>query len=160
MNLLNYVKVIIMAALPVAELRGAIPLAILVYKMPWTVAYILSIIGNLLPVVPLLLFLGPVSEFLRRWKIFDIFFNWLFKRTRRKEKSFQKYGPFALMLFVAIPLPVTGAWTGCAAAFLFGIPFFRAFTMIAFGVMFAGVIVTLATTGTLEFLKIFVKLPT
>ena len=110
--------------------------------------YILAVIGNMLPVIPLLLFLDPVSTYLRRFKIGDMFFSWLFTRTHYKHSErFEKYGTFALTIFVAIPLPVTGAWTGCAAAFVFGIKFRHALLAISAGVMIAGVIVTAFTLG-------------
>ena len=142
----DWLATIIMGALPISELRGAIPVAIGVYGMDPFLAYALAVFGNLLPVVPLLLFLGPVSDWLRRYRLFELFFTWLFARTRRKHSErFEKYGLLALTLFVAVPLPVTGAWTGCAAAFVFGIKFRHAFPAILAGVLIAGVVVTLVT---------------
>ena len=136
------------AALPVSELRGAIPLAIGVYGYdPWQ-AYLLAVLGNLLPVVPLLLFLGPVSDWLRRFTFWDKFFTWLFSRTRRKYiREHESFSLTALALFVAVPLPVTGAWTGCAIAFLVGFRFWPAFAAISTGVLLAGVIVTATVLG-------------
>ncbi|RLG30020.1 ligand-binding protein SH3 [Methanosarcinales archaeon] len=142
------VATMLMAALPVGELRVAIPVAIGVYGMDPLTAYVLSVIGNMLPVVPLLLFLESVSNYLRRWVFWDVFFNWLFTRTyRRHNGQFEKYGTIALLLFVAIPLPVTGAWTGCAAAFVFGIQFKHAFLAILGGVVLAGILVTSVVLG-------------
>ena len=84
--------------------------------------------------------------YLRRYRIFDIFFSWLFERTRHNHsESFEKYGTLALIIFVAIPLPATGAWSGCAAAFVFGIQFRHAFPAILAGVMIAGLIVSIVT---------------
>ena len=142
----HWLAVMVIGALPISELRGAIPVAMGIYGMGPLEAYFLSVLGNLIPVVPLLLFLEPVSEYLRRYRIFDIFFTWLFSRTRRNHsESFEKYGLLALTIFVAVPLPVTGAWTGCAAAFVFGIRFKHSFPAIAAGVMIAGIIVTAVT---------------
>ena len=142
------VATMLMAALPVGELRVAIPVAIGVYDMDPLTAYIAAVIGNMLPVVPLLLFLESVSNYLRRWVFWDVFFNWLFTRTyHRHNGKFEKYGTIALLFFVAIPLPVTGAWTGCAAAFVFGIQFRHAFLAILGGVMLAGIIVTSIVLG-------------
>jgi uncharacterized membrane protein len=136
------------AALPVSEVRGAIPLAIGVYGYaPWQ-AYLLSVLGNLLPVIPLLLFLGPVSDFMRRYSWGEKFFSWLFSRTRRKYiQDHENFGLTALAIFVAIPLPMTGAWSGCAVAFLLGFRFWPAFAAIASGVLLAGAIVTAAVVG-------------
>jgi uncharacterized membrane protein len=142
------VATMLMAALPVGELRVAIPVAIGVYGMDPLTAYIAAVIGNMLPVVPLLLFLESVSNYLRRWVFWDVFFNWLFTRTyHRHNGKFERYGTIALLFFVAIPLPVTGAWTGCAAAFVFGIQFRHAFLAILGGVMLAGIVVTSIVLG-------------
>lgn len=144
--------VVLIATLPVFELRGAIPVAMGVYSMTPAEAFLLGVLGNMLPVLPLLLLLGPVSEFLRRHsRLFDRFFAWLFARTRRKiEDRYEKYGAIALIPFVAIPLPVTGAWTGCAAAFVFGIRLRYSLPAIAAGVLISGTVVTLLTTGALS----------
>ncbi|NIA03001.1 MAG: ligand-binding protein SH3, partial [Nitrospirae bacterium] len=133
---------------------GAIPLALAPvniggFGMSAPEAYILAVVGNMIPVIPLLLFLEPVSNFLRRWKVWDMFFTWLFARAHRNHtERFEKYGILALTIFVAIPLPVTGAWTGCAVAFVFGIKFKHALLAIFLGVLISGVIVTtLSLTG-------------
>ncbi|MDI6860067.1 MAG: small multi-drug export protein [Methanocellales archaeon] len=150
MSIPNWISVILVAAMPISELRGAIPVAMMHGFNPLT-AYMLAVIGNLLPVVPLLLWLEPVSNHLRRYKSWDKFFDWLFTRTHRKHNErFEKYGTIALSLFVAVPLPVTGAWTGCAAAFVFGIKFKHALPAILLGVLIAGVVVTLTCLGVLK----------
>lgn len=142
----HWLSTILLSATPISELRGAIPIAIGIYGMGPIETYILAVIGNMLPVIPLLLFLDPVSTYLRRFKIWDMFFSWLFTRTHRKHSErFERYGTLALTIFVAIPLPVTGAWTGCAAAFVFGIKFRHALLAISSGVLIAGIIVTLLT---------------
>ncbi len=150
----DWAATIIIGMMPIAELRGAIPLALAPvelggFGMSVPEAYILAVAGNMIPVIPLLLFLEPVSNFLRRWMVGDIFFTWLFARTHLNHtERFEKYGTLALTIFVAIPLPVTGAWTGCAAAFVFGIKFKHALFAIFLGVLIAGVIVTtLSLTG-------------
>jgi uncharacterized membrane protein len=153
----HWLAVMVIGALPISELRGAIPVAMGIYGMGPFEAYSLSVLGNLIPVIPLLLFLEPVSEYLRRYRIFDVFFTWLFSRTRKNHsENFEKYGLLALTLFVAVPLPVTGAWTGCAAAFVFGVRFKHSFPAIAAGIMIAGIIVTIVTmTGMSLFDLIF-----
>ncbi|HKK83770.1 MAG TPA: small multi-drug export protein [Atribacterota bacterium] len=145
--MINLIKVFLLSTLPVLELRGAIPIAISYYKLPVIPSYLFSVIGNLVPAVFLLLYLKPFSDFLRKWHFFDIFFSWLFKRTRRHEKKYEKYGALFLLFFVAVPLPITGVWTGSVAAFLFGIRFWYAFPMMAGGVMIAGIIVTGTNLG-------------
>ncbi len=135
------ITVLIVAALPVSELRGAIPLG-MAMGLPLIKVITLSIIGNLLPVIPLLCFLEPVSEKLRHFKLWSSFFEWLFKRTQRKAEIVQRYEALGLALFVAIPLPITGAWTGCVAATLFKVKFRYAFLAIVAGVLIASIIVT------------------
>jgi uncharacterized membrane protein len=146
------VQVVLVAMVPLGELRVSIPFAMGVYKMSAPQAFMLSVLGNMLPVIPLLLFLEPVSNWLRRYRSFDRFFDWLFARTRRYNAKVEKYGALALAPFVAIPLPMTGAWTACAIAFVFGIRSRYAFPTIFAGVLGAGVIVTLSFMGVLVFL--------
>jgi len=138
--------ILAVAASPVLELRGAIPLAISLGYRPCE-AFFLSLIGNLLP-VPFLLFLfSPVCEKLRGMRGLRRFFQWLEERTKRKAHLVQKYKIFGLILFVAIPLPTTGAWTGSFAASLFQIRFRHAILAIFLGVFIAGIIVTTLSVG-------------
>jgi uncharacterized membrane protein len=137
--------VLIISALPVVELRLALPVAIIGLEMLWYYALPLAIIGNLLPVPFILLFLNTTSRFLSKIDIFNRMLQWLFERTRRRGKIVERYERIGLTLFVAIPLPVTGAWTGSIVAVLFGLKFRHAFLSIFIGVLIAGVIVTCAT---------------
>ncbi len=131
---------VIIAALPISELRGAIPVA-LVMGIPPLKAFFLSILGNSLPIIPTLFLLDPVSNKLRHFKIWRNFFDWLFETTKKKGDLIQRYEAIGLMLFVAVPLPMTGAWSGCIAASLFKIKFRYAFPAILLGVVGAGIIV-------------------
>jgi uncharacterized membrane protein len=147
-SIINYLSslpkdlaVFIISALPVLELRGAIPIGLSMGIEIKRVVF-LSIIGNLVPVAPILFLLEPVSGALRRFWPFNRFFDWLFARTRKRSALIEKYEFLGLMLFVAIPLPVTGAWTGCVAATLFKIRFRYAFLAISIGVCIAAAIVT------------------
>ncbi len=144
------------AMTPVGELRASIPIALGTYRMGIFETYIISVLGNLVPVVAILWILDPASRFLmKRFEIFDRFFTWLFNRTRRKYyKRFEKYSGFALVGFVCVPLPITGGWTGALISFVFGIPSKKALLHIAIGVMIAGVIVTIIsqTVGYVRFI--------
>lgn len=132
------------AALPVAELRVSIPLACGMGQ-PWVKTLLISYAGNIFPVIPLLLLLEPVSTKLRQFPAWKRFFDWIFERTKQKADMIQKYEALGLMFFVAIPLPGTGAWTGCIAASLFKIKFRYAFPAIVGGVIIAGAIVMFLT---------------
>ena len=139
---------IFVAMLPIAELRGALPIAITIFKMEPLKAYGLSVLGNMVPVIPILLILDPLSKWLsRRSSIFKRFFDWLFERTRRRGGAVEKYEALGLVLFVAIPLPITGAWTGCIASLIFGIRFRYALPAISAGILIAGIVVGLASLG-------------
>ena len=141
-NISHELLIIIISALPVLELRGALPVAINLFHMPWYKALCLAIIGNLLPVPLLLLFLDSLAGAVSRVGIGRRMVNWVFEHTRRRGKAIERYEKLGLMLFVAIPLPVTGAWTGSIAAFLLGLKFRYAFLSILAGVVIAGAIVT------------------
>ncbi len=142
-NLSDEAVVVLLATLPIFELRGAIPWAIYHYNMPWYKAYLLGVFGNFLPIPLILLILKYGLDLLSRIPFFRKFFEWLFARTRRKGVLIQKYEAFGLILFVMIPLPVTGAWTGSIAAYVFGIKFFPALLCILIGICIAGIIVTI-----------------
>ena len=144
MDLLDILKTIGTAALPISELRGAIPIAIGVYHFPWYYAYLFSVIGNLLPVPFILLLLNKLIPLLSRVRFLDRLMQWYIKWTKRRSKTIERYGWFGLALFVAVPLPVTGAWTGSILAILLGMRFRYAFPSITFGVIIAGAIVTSA----------------
>ncbi len=133
------------STLPVIELRGAIPVGILTLDMPWWKALAFAVAGNMLPVPLILALLGPLSRFAMRYRAGRRFFEWLFARTRRKTAGIEKYETLGLAIFVAIPLPATGAWTGAIAAFLLGIRRRHALWSILLGVVVAGVIVTALT---------------
>lgn len=139
--------------LPVTELRLTIPMALTLYNMPVWSAFIFSVLGNIIPIIFIIWGLDLlINKFLiHRVYIFNRFFAWLFERTRRKHsKKVERWGELALVIFVAIPLPGTGAWTGALIAFVFGIPLKRAFPLITLGVLIAGVIVTTITLGVIS----------
>jgi len=142
MGLSDPMAVVLISTLPIVELRGAVPVGHLFGMNPWVV-YVVAVLGNMIPVPLILLGLGPLSKFCMRFKIGKVFFEWLFARTRRKTANIEKYETLGLTVFVAIPLPVTGAWTGAMAAFLLGMTFKHAMISILMGVMIAGVIMTI-----------------
>lgn len=139
-----WLRAAVIAMVPVFELRGAIPIAYLSWNMSIWHTYLWAVAGNMVPIPFILLFLGPFSDWLRRHsRHMDRFFAWLFARTRRKHgKAFERWRDVALCLFVAIPLPGTGAWTGALAAFVFDVPFWPAMAAIFAGVLIAGVVVS------------------
>ncbi len=146
------ISVMIIGMTPIFELRGAIPVAIGAYKMTIIEAYFWAVLGNVIPVIFWVFFLEKISNWLmKNFKLWNKFFNWLFERTRKKAKDkIDKYGDWGLFVLVAIPLPVTGGWTGALAAFLFGIKKLKAIGVIFSGILVAGLIVTLLTIGVIS----------
>ncbi|WP_226669540.1 COG2426 family protein [Metabacillus litoralis] len=135
--------VIIVSALPILELRGGLPLAYLHYDFSLLKSSILSILGNILPIIPILILFQPLSKWLRRFNWYRKMYDWLYNRTMKKSGSVEKFGAIGLMLFTALPLPTTGAYSACVAAIIFGIRFRYAFLSITAGVLIAALIVSL-----------------
>ncbi|SES84026.1 Uncharacterized membrane protein [Natronincola peptidivorans] len=134
--------VLLIAAMPLVELRGAIPIGVSLGMHPLH-ATLLGIIGSLIPVPFLLILIEPVFSYLKRTKLFYKFTERTIRRTLKNSEKIRKYSIVGLILFVAIPLPTTGIWSGCLAAILFNIPFRYAFPAIAVGATIAGVIMFL-----------------
>ena len=147
--------IVAISVLPIVELRGAIPVGHVL--LPDTDKstrlgrddlrrsariFLYAVLGNMLPVPFILLLLGPVSALCMKIPLGKRFFDWLFARTRRKTADIEKYEFWGLAIFVAIPLPATGAWTGAMAGWLLGLNFFRSLLSIFFGVLGAGVVMT------------------
>ncbi len=131
------VMVVIIAAMPLTELRGAIPIGVSLGMHPLH-ATLLGIVGSMLPVPLLLLYLKPIFLFLRGTKPFRKMVDRTVKKTLQKGDKVKKYTSWGLMIFVALPLPTTGIWSGCLAATIFNIPFKNAFTAILLGTTISG----------------------
>ena len=167
--------VFVISILPIVELRGAIPVGAAL-DIPFYMNYAVAVLGNLLPVPFILLFIPKILDFLARYKFFRPVVEWLRKKADKNsskiiksdsenEKSEEADGASspdkkrlnagiftALLLFVAIPLPGTGAWTGGLVASLFNLPKRSSFLAITLGVLLCGVIMCLASYGVLGFL--------
>ena len=152
LNLPKEVVTLIISMFPIIEIRGSLPVAVSLLKMPLWQAYLWSVIGNSLIIIPFILFLEKFSDYLiKRSKFFANFFEWWFKRARKNKDFMQKYEALGLAIFVAIPLPVTGAWTACVLAYIFGIKKRYALPAIFLGVAVAGLIVMAITVGVIKF---------
>ena len=147
------VTILLVACLPIFELRLAIPLGIVKFNLPALEVYILSLLGNLLPVLPLLLLFKYSFHKLENIPLFGKFFKWWFRRVEQKSKIVEKWGFWGLVLFVSIPLPVTGAWTGAVAATLFEMKIRRAALAISLGVALAGIIVLVLSMWACELIN-------
>jgi len=140
------VLTVLLAASPVVELRGAIPFAI-VNGLPLFKSYILSVLGNMLPVVPLFFLFDFLFKKLIKFKIIGKALSWWFASIKKKSKEISIWGYLGLIVFVAIPFPTTGAWTGTLVARLLNFSLFKTLLAVLCGVLFSGIIVSLATLG-------------
>lgn len=134
--------VLLTAIIPGVELRGAIPVG-MALGMGGIEAFSMSYLGSLIPAIPVLVFLPPLLSRWRRSRFMSPFAQWITARAERKGRSFNSYSLWGLMLFVAIPLPSTGVWTGSIVAAVLGLPPKRSLLAIALGNLIAGVVVTI-----------------
>ena len=148
---LRYLTMFGLAMVPVSELRGAIPLG-LAYGIPWYECYILCCIANFIPVPFILLFIKKVIKWMGESKVefFKKVSLWIQNKADKNKDKVNRYGVFGLILFVAIPLPMTGAWTGALVAAVTNMKFGRAVICCLAGILIAGTIVTLISTGALS----------
>jgi len=133
--------VLAVAAIPVIELRGAIPLGIHL-GLPPLEAMVLAVAGNLAPIPLLYYVLLPAVSYLKGTGLFRRLVTSYVARSERESRRIKRYGLPGLILFVSIPLPVTGAWTGCLIALLLGYSLGRTMLALALGTLVAGTIVT------------------
>ena len=157
----NIFYVFLISMLPIIELRGAIP-AGAVLGIPFYLNYPAAVFGNLLPVPFILLFIPRILDFLARFKIFRPVVSWVRQKAHKysarilhreggeEKKRPRRFGGafWGLLLFVMIPIPGTGAWTGSLLSSVTGIRFWKALVAIVLGVLGAAVIMTLISYGT------------
>ena len=151
---MKYLITFLISMVPVIELRGAIPYGITAGLEPWLV-YPLAAIGNLLPVPFILLFIRKIFQWMKRYEKLGKIATKLEERAASKSGKVKKSEFIGLLLFVAIPLPGTGAWTGALIAALMDMRLKRAISSIALGVVLAGLIVTLVMVMGIHALDFF-----
>lgn len=146
----EFVLTVLVSMLPVVELRGGIPFGVgMGLSLPLAVTA--SIIGNMLPVPFLILFTRKVFQWLReKIPALNKFVGRLEERAKKKSDVVKKYGFWGLMIFVAIPLPGTGAWTGALIAAVMNLRLTRSLPSIFIGVLVAALIVSLVTLGVIS----------
>lgn len=139
--------------IPIIELRGAIPMGAAFNAtlggMPFWLTYILSVAGNMLPIPFILLFIKKMIKWMSvsKVKFFNKVANFLLNKVEKKRDKIEKYSFWGVCLFVAVPLPVTGAWTGSLVAAMIDMKFWKALLSCLLGVMIAGVIMTVVSYG-------------
>ena len=150
----DIVWVLLATVSPISELRGGIPLGISLGLDPW-LTFFIAVVANALIFFPVFFALRLFyDKLLCRIQLFNRYLESLRKRGKPKV---DKYGFWGLALFVAVPLPLTGAYTGTILAWLLGMDWRKAFPAVALGVVVAGIIVLLITLGVIEGWKVFTK---
>ena len=149
--------------MPISELRGAIPFAV-ANNIPWYWAYPFAVIINALIAPACWIFLATVHKLLygaepeKGWRFYKNFFDRFVERARQRlSAGVEKWGWLGIAVFVAIPLPITGAWTGTLGAWILGISKKRTMLAVIIGVITSGVIVTTVTVLGIEAFHLFVK---
>lgn len=147
---LKYLIVFLISMVPLIELRGAIPYAV-GFKLPLLPSYIIAILGNMLPVPFIFFFARKILEWGKDKKFIKKFFTFCLEKGNKGGKKLQEKAGrnvyLALFLFVGIPLPGTGAWTGTLAASLLNLDFKKSVLAIMAGVVLAGIIMGLVSLG-------------
>lgn len=136
----------LISMIPLLELRGSILVAGLL-KLPLIQTYIAAVVGNMVPIPFILLFIQAIFNWMKKVKHLSSVPTKLEEKVMKKSDQIQKYGYFGLFLFVAIPLPGTGAWTGSLLAVLLGLNRKKSLLFVFFGVLTAGLIMTLVSYG-------------
>jgi len=161
MSLLDwqFIIAILLSMAPVIELRGGMPIAIhyaLTHNISILLTFFLIVLANIVVIFIIFFFLDFLHEKFLKFRAYKRFSDFYLSKVRRKadnvEKKMGNWGFFALAIFVGIPLPGTGAWTGTIIAWLLGLERKRSILSIALGVLIAGILVFLATIGILEFI--------
>lgn len=142
--MLPYLLVLALSMVPVLELRAALPLGLLYYDMNPVIAFLLAFIGNMLPVPFLVVWGRQVLEWLASYRTVGAPFRWILRLGEKKVAKMHRTLFVGLMLFVAVPLPGTGAWTGALIALTLNLKLKKAIPPIALGVFIAGIIVAIA----------------
>ena len=145
--IVKYLITFFLGMCPIIEIRVAIPVGVSL-GLTYFESFILGFIGNIIPIFFIVKYIGPIFEFFRRWKFFRIIIDWASnKATKKIEEStkLQNYTALGLFIFVAVPIPTTGAWVGSLVANFLHVPLKKAWPPLAAGVLTAGLIVLVAT---------------
>lgn len=145
-NMPAYWRVFFLSMVPITELRVAIPLGISWGLDPLT-NYLYAVLGNILPILPILFFLKPVFKFLSKNRHLKSFIDRLLGLAAEKTHYYQRYALFGLSLFVSIPAPGTGAWSGSLIAYVLQVDRIKAFLAISLGVLIVGGVMTVLSLG-------------
>ena len=158
-SLHNVLYVFLCSMLPIVELRGSIMLGAGLGR-PWWLNALVRIVGNMLPIPFILIFIRRILHWMAHTKIpfFSKVARWIENKAHKNAGKITRYATFGLTIFVAIPLPGTGAWTGALVAAMLDMRLKHSLPAIFLGVIIAAVIMTLASYGFVGFLNFFTKI--
>ena len=139
----KYLELFLWSMAPITELRLSIPMGILDGNLYWFYVTIVCILGNFYICIPIVYLLPDIESLFRKNRYTSSILDKIFKRTRGKSKLINKYKYYGIMLFVAIPFPLTGAWTGCLASYLFGFSRKKTLIAVAAGLFISATLVNL-----------------
>lgn len=154
-SLWQILTVFLLSMLPIVELRGAIPVGAS-FGFPWFETFVISVVGNMIPVPFIILFSRGVFKWLKRTSFLKKVIEKIERKVENKSDKVLKYSVFGLFIFVMIPLPGTGAWTGALISSFLDIRLRYALVSIFAGVVVAGLIVTGVSYGFLSFLSFLI----
>lgn len=150
-----YLQLMVISALPVVELRGGIPYGVLALDLPFWTVYWLCVLGNLLPVPFLIKFSKAVVSWLAEKRVLGDLFGKIIRRADRQSKTLGKWELFGLFVFVLLPGPGTGAWTGSLIAAILRMRLLPATLVIALAIMGSGIVMGMLSFGLLGAFGIF-----
>ena len=152
----EYLHIFLLSMVPIFELRGSI-ITGAAQGLPWYNVFIVSVIGNMIPIPFILLFIRKIIDLMKKIPVLNKVALWLEKKAEKNKDKILNGAFIGLMLFVGIPLPGTGAWTGALGAALFDMRMKRALPAIFVGVLLAAVIMTIASYCSVSFLSFLVR---
>lgn len=134
--------ILAISAVPLIEQRGAIPLGIILYKINPLVVFVVSFLGSLIPVPFILLLFNKIYAWMQKHSIFNGITKIIDNKIRKNSGNMEKYKELGLIIFVGIPLPTTGLWTGSAIAAVMGLDFKKSFICTAIGGIISAILIT------------------
>ncbi|RLW70346.1 MAG: ligand-binding protein SH3 [spirochete symbiont of Stewartia floridana] len=154
----NWIWTALLTLLPIAELRGGLPFALLEGNFPWHLAYPFCVLVNALVAPMAFLFLDTAHKLLYKWGFYARAFDRFIEKARRKlSVKVERWGFWGVAVFVGIPLPITGAWTGTLGAWVLGLSRQKTMLAVLAGAAISGLVVSAIILLGIEALSLFIK---
>jgi uncharacterized membrane protein len=154
----NILEIILVTLLPFLELRASIPYGIIKLNMPWLTVFIIAVISNIILGIIVFYLLEHIIKYATKIKIIDNYYQKYLTKTQKKiEKGVEKYGEWAIAIFIGIPLPMSGVYSGALAAYIIGLSYKKFILATIIGVLIAATAVTIITLSGATAFNIFLK---